>query len=131
MISKLKSLSIKFKNFSTSFNNDEIFLGREMAVSRDYSDEKSKIIDEEITTFIRDAEDFADKTLNKNIEQLHSLAKALLDYETITGEEMKIVLNGKEINRQIESKDNNNKEIKIEEKEVIDEPELKPATSAI
>ena len=70
-----------------------------MSVSRDYSDEKLKVIDEEISLFIRNAEKFADKILKENIQQLHALANTLLDYETITGKEMETILNGEEIIR--------------------------------
>ena len=80
--------------------SEQIFLGREMAVSKDFSDEKSKIIDEEITIFIKDAEIFADKILKDNTEQLHNIAQALLDYETITGEEMIQIIKGKKIVRE-------------------------------
>ena len=80
--------------------DEEIFLGKEMAVTKDFSDEKSKIIDEEITTFIKEAEKDADKILNKNIEQLHKIAQALLNYETITGEEMKLAIKGEKIKRE-------------------------------
>ncbi len=123
-------MSDKIGPLTFGSKNDEIFLGREMAVSRDYSDEKSKIIDEEITTFIRNAEDFADKTLNDNIEQLHSLAKSLLDYETISGKEMIQVLNGEQINRE-EKKVDNPAEIKSSKESTESETELKPATSSV
>ena len=68
--------------------------------------------------------------LKKNIDQLHSLSKALLDYETITGTEMKTVLDGKEIVRNEEIKENEKIEIK-EEEEPVEETELKPITSTI
>jgi len=123
-------MSDKIGPLTFGSKNDEIFLGREMAVSRDYSDEKSKIIDEEITTFIRNAEDFADKTLNDNIEQLHTLAKSLLDYETISGKEMIQVLNGEQINRE-EKKVDNPAEIKKSNESTENETELKPATSSL
>ena len=123
-------MSDKIGPLTFGSKNDEIFLGREMAVSRDYSDEKSKVIDEEITSFITSAEKFADDTLKKNIDQLHLLSKALLDYETITGTEMKTVLDGKEIVRNEEVKENEKIEIK-EEEESVEETELKPITSTI
>jgi cell division protease FtsH len=59
--------------------NEEIFLGREMSVAKDYSDEKSKLIDEEITLFIKNAEKRADKILKENTNHLHTIANALLD----------------------------------------------------
>ena len=126
-------MSDKIGPLTFGSKNDEIFLGREMAVSRDYSDEKSKIIDEEITSFIRNAEEFADITLKENIEQLHDLAKALLDFETISGKEMEQVLNGEEIIRNKESikKDKQIETNKIEDTNKEEQEELKPAASAI
>ena len=75
--------------------SDEVFLGREISNGRDFSDELSARIDKEITDFIKKAEDNADRILSDNINILHNVAKALLDRETITGEEMiEIIKNG-------------------------------------
>ena len=124
-------MSEKIGPLTFGSKNDEIFLGREMGVSRDYSDEKSKIIDEEITSFVKNAENFANDTLNNNIAQLHLLANALLDYETITGDEMQTILNGEKIIRKNKTK-NDKKILEIENnKDSAEEKELKPATSVI
>jgi len=74
---------------------EEVFLGREISHSRDYSDEISTVIDEEISEFVKRAESRAEKILLKYIDTLHSLAKALLEFETITGSEMGDLINGK------------------------------------
>ncbi|MBL7109624.1 MAG: ATP-dependent zinc metalloprotease FtsH, partial [Candidatus Marinimicrobia bacterium] len=76
---------------------EEVFLGREISHSRDYSDDISTVIDEEISLFVKDAENRAEKILRDNIEILHNLANALLEYETISGDNMEKIINGKPI----------------------------------
>ena len=53
------------------------------------SDETAKLIDNEIRKIIDIAENHAKKVLKKNIKHLHNLAKALLEYETLSGDEVK------------------------------------------
>ena len=84
--------------------SEEVFLGREISHSRDYSDEVSQIIDEEISIFVKTAEENADTILKTNIDELKNIANALLEYEAISGDEMKKAINGEAIVR-IESKE--------------------------
>ena len=79
--------------------SEEVFLGREISHSRDYSDEISQIIDEEITSFVKQAEENAEKVLTTHLDELHNLAGSLLEYESISGKEMIQVLKGEEILR--------------------------------
>ena len=79
--------------------SEEIFLGREISHSRDYSDEISQIIDEEISLFVKKAEDNAENILKANLDDLKNIANALLEYESISGDEMKQVINGEPIIR--------------------------------
>ena len=72
--------------------SDEVFLGREIASGRDFSDELSARIDKEVTDLVKRAEENADKILKENIKSLHDIANVLLDHETITGEEMKEII---------------------------------------
>ena len=74
-------------------------MGREISHAKDYSDEISKIIDEEIISFVKNAENNANSILNKHIDELHSIAKALLEYDSISGEEMEQVIKGQGIIR--------------------------------
>ena len=84
--------------------SEEVFLGREISHSKDYSDEISQIIDEEISIFVKTAEENADTILKTNIDELKNIANALLEYEAISGDEMQKVINGEAIVR-IESKE--------------------------
>jgi len=77
--------------------SEEVFLGREISHSRDYSDQISTTIDENITLFVKSAEKRADNILLKYIDNLHDIAKALLEFETISGSEMEKIIKGEKI----------------------------------
>jgi len=77
--------------------NEEIFLGREIQSQRDYSEEMAKTIDEEVVKIVRKAQLTAKKILKKDISKLHKIAEALLKYETINGEDVLSIVNGKKI----------------------------------
>jgi len=72
---------------------DEVFLGKEMTSRKEYSEQIAADIDREIRRIVDDAYDKAFTLLEENEEDLHVVAKALLEYETITGEEFELVLN--------------------------------------
>jgi cell division protease FtsH len=77
-------------------NQDEVFLGRSM-VSRSVhmSDETQKLVDEEVKRFVEDGFKTAQKVIRENINDLHAIAQALLDFETLTGDEIRGILEGK------------------------------------
>ena len=77
--------------------NEEVFLGREISHSRDYSDQISMRIDENITEFVKNAEKKADNILLTNIEHLHKVAEALLEFESISGKDMEKIIKGEKI----------------------------------
>ena len=75
-------------------DNGEVFLGRDLAQSKTYSEETAGIIDEEIKRIIDTAYDKAKKILSKNIDKLHIVAGILLEKEKIDGEEFDKVFEG-------------------------------------
>jgi cell division protease FtsH len=77
-------------------NQDEVFLGRSM-ISRQVhmSDETQKIVDEEVKRFVELGYSTAQKLIRENIEELHKIANGLLEYETLTGQEIRDILDGK------------------------------------
>lgn len=76
-------------------NDGPVFLGMQNGQSqRDYSDAKAEEIDREIFTLITDGYERAKKILNDNLDKLHILSEALLEYETIDGEEVEMVCQG-------------------------------------
>ncbi len=76
-------------------NQDEVFLGRSM-VSRQVhmSDETQQIVDAEVKRFVDEGYITAQKVIRENIDQLHTIAKALLEYETLTGDEIRNLMDG-------------------------------------
>lgn len=71
---------------------EEIFLGREIAQHRDYSEKTAQAIDEEVKRFVLDAEKVTIDLLSKNIDKLHNLANALLEKEVLDGAEIDRIL---------------------------------------
>jgi cell division protease FtsH len=69
-------------------NEEQIFLGREIAQHRDYSEETAHIIDSEINKLIRNNYERARQVLAENLEVLHKLAALLLEKETVMGSEL-------------------------------------------
>ncbi|WP_282606710.1 ATP-dependent zinc metalloprotease FtsH [Pelagibius sp. Alg239-R121] len=80
-------------------NQEEVFLGHSVARSQTISGATAKMIDEEIRRFIEEAEDKARAVLTEYTQGLHDVAKALLEYETITGDEVEAILRGESIDR--------------------------------
>ena len=77
--------------------DQEIFLGREIAQHRDYSEETAQKIDEEVKRVIMKAHKKAEDLLTKHVDDLHALAKALLVHEILDGEQIDQVLRGEPI----------------------------------
>jgi len=69
-------------------NEEHIFLGREIAQHRDYSEETARKIDDEMHTLINNAYSSAKKVLQENMDILHKLAELLLEKETVLGNEL-------------------------------------------
>ena len=79
--------------------NEEVFLGREIQSNRDYSEVTARMIDEEISKIIRNAQRVSETILNDNQDLLHSMANSLLVHETIDSKDIDKLLNGKKIIR--------------------------------
>ena len=86
-------------------NQQEVFLGHSVAQSQTISSATAKIIDEEIRDLVESAYKRATKILTDNLEDLHKLGKGLLEYETLSGEEIKDLLAGKVIQQKTEDGD--------------------------
>ncbi|HSV02595.1 MAG TPA: ATP-dependent zinc metalloprotease FtsH [Phenylobacterium sp.] len=75
-------------------NQEEVFLGHSVARNQNVSEATAKIIDEEVKRLVKAGEEEARRILTGRIEELHILAKALLEYETLNPEEIINVLKG-------------------------------------
>ena len=103
-------------------NEDEVFLGRQIARQTHMSEETSKRVDEEVKKIVDAGYQRAKKILTEKIDDLHKIAKALLVYETLSGEEIKDL-----IYKNIEPKKADlNKEKNEEESSALGSLGLKP-----
>ena len=75
----------------------EVFLGRDFMQHKEYSESTALIIDEEIRKIIETAYDGAHNLLSKNNEALHAVAAALLTREVLDGEELAVLVDGREL----------------------------------
>ena len=80
-------------------NSNEVFLGRSVTQNQNMSEETARLVDSEIKRLVTEAHAEAAKILKENDNELETLAQALMEYETLTGEEIKEVLAGKKIDR--------------------------------
>ncbi len=81
-------MSDKLGPLSYAKDEEHIFLGREIAQHRDYSEETARKIDEEINSLIDKAYRRAKNVLEENLDVLHKLAELLLEKETVQGKEL-------------------------------------------
>ena len=82
-----------------SENEEEVFLGHSVTQRKNVSDATAKIIDEEIRHIIEEGENTARDVLSQHLDDLHTLAKGLLEYETLSGDEIDSLLKGEAIHR--------------------------------
>ena len=81
-------------------NEEEVFLGHSVTQRKNVSDATAKIIDEEIRRIIDEGEQTAREILTARLDELHALAKGLLEYETLSAEEIRRIIKGERIVRE-------------------------------
>ncbi len=72
---------------------EEVFLGRDFAQAKEYSEETAAVIDEEVKKIVDNAYRRAEQILRDNIDKLHAVAGVLLEKEKIDGEEFDTIFN--------------------------------------
>ncbi|HNB57131.1 MAG TPA: ATP-dependent zinc metalloprotease FtsH, partial [bacterium] len=77
--------------------DEEVFLGREIATSKNYSENTAVQIDAEIKRIVSEAENKALSLIEQNIQTLHNIANALVERETIDSEELDMILKGQQL----------------------------------
>jgi cell division protease FtsH len=80
-------------------NEQEVFLGHSVTQTKNISDDTAKLIDEEMRLLITTGEETARRILHEKMDGLHAVAQALLEFETLSGDEVAAVLRGEKINR--------------------------------
>jgi cell division protease FtsH len=82
-----------------SDNEEEVFLGHSVTQRKNVSDATAKLIDEEIRRVVETGERTAREILNGHLDELHALAKGLLEYETLSIDEIRRIIKGEPIVR--------------------------------
>jgi cell division protease FtsH len=82
-------------------NSQEVFLGHSVTQSKNVSEETARQIDGEIKSLITRSYEKARRILTENVEELHRLATGLLEYETLSGDELRTVLRGEKVIRTV------------------------------
>jgi cell division protease FtsH len=77
-----------------SENEEEVFLGHSVTQRKNVSDATAKVIDEEIRRIIDQGERGAREILTSHLDELHHLAKGLLEYETLSADEIRRIIKG-------------------------------------
>jgi len=80
-------------------NEEEVFLGHSVARQKNVSDATADLIDQEVRRLIEEAEEQARRVLTEKSEELEIIAQGLLEYETLSGAEVDILLRGGTISR--------------------------------
>jgi cell division protease FtsH len=80
--------------------SEDSFTGYSMRSAKPMSDETARLIDSEVKRFVEQGLARARQILGDHVDQLHTIALALLEYETLTGEEIKRLIAGDDIHRE-------------------------------
>lgn len=80
-------------------DQEEVFLGHSVSQSKNMSDETASIVDSEVRRIVDEGYQRARTILTQNIDDLHKIAKALLEYEMLSGDEIKDIMAGRPIIR--------------------------------
>jgi cell division protease FtsH len=98
MVTKF-GMSSKLGPIQYGENEEEVFLGRSVQKHQNVSEETAKLIDSEIRLIVDTCYDKARSILEDKIDDLHSLAKGLIEYETLSGDEILSLIKDGSINR--------------------------------
>ena len=102
-------MSDKMGPLQYSANQEEIFLGHSVAQTQNMSDNTAQLIDEEVRRFVDEANARAKKILTENRDGLEAIAQALLEFETLTGDEIDDLLAGKPLEKKNKDKPDDTK----------------------
>ena len=94
-------MSDKLGPLMYSEGEEEVFLGYSRQQNSSMSDETAKAIDSEIRRIVEQGYERAKEVLTEHLDQLHTLAGAMLDYETLSGDEIKRLIAGEDIGRDV------------------------------
>jgi cell division protease FtsH len=92
-------MSDKLGRVRYSANEQEVFLGHSVAQTQHMSEATAQLVDEEIRSLIEQGEVDARRILTERMDDLHNISLALLEYETLSGDEVRRLLRGEPLDR--------------------------------
>jgi len=110
-------MSDKLGPLTLGSKEELVFLGKELAKHRDFSEKTAREIDDEIRGIVLDSYERAKQVLSDNIDKLHDIAEALLTHETLTGEDIKKIIKGEPLDKKPVKPEGEAEEAKTEGKE--------------
>jgi cell division protease FtsH len=90
-------MSEKLGPLSFGKKEEEIFLGREFARHRDYSEDTARAIDDEVRAIVTQCYEKAKEIINANMAILHKLANTLLEKEALDGNQIEAIIKGENV----------------------------------
>lgn len=82
---------------------EEVFIGREWIQNKNYSEDTARLVDAEVKRIVEEAHERCTKLLTENIDTLHRIAEALIVRETISGDELDLLIAGKPLPAEVNS----------------------------
>ncbi|MDK2798783.1 MAG: cell division protease FtsH [Clostridiales bacterium] len=110
-------MSDKLGPMTFGSDQDEVFIGRDLAQSRNFSEHVAAQIDEEIKNIIDNGYRKCQQLLEENMDRLHAVAKALLEKEKLDGPEFEAIFNGKTEQAEGKEEKTEDSETKAEDKD--------------
>jgi cell division protease FtsH len=80
-------------------NQQEVFLGHAITQRQNMSEDTARLIDQEIRRIVTEGEDTARRVIGESRHDLEAITQALMEYETISGDEVQTLLRGEKITR--------------------------------
>ena len=90
-------MSDKIGTLALEKDSEEVFLGRDIPRTQKHSNKTAELIDEEVKNIVTTAKNKAKKILEENREKLDNLVKALMERETLNGDQVNKIMNGEEL----------------------------------
>ena len=84
-------------------NSGEVFLGKSVTQNKNMSEDTARLVDAEIKRLVTESYEGAQKLLKEKNKEWETLAQALMEYETLTGDEIKQILSGEKVDKSKES----------------------------
>ncbi len=90
-------MSDKIGTLALEKDSEEVFLGRDISRTQKHSNKTAELIDEEVKNIVTTAKNRAKKILEGNRDKLDNLVKALIERETLNGEQVNKIMEGQEL----------------------------------